>query len=42
LLTDGRPAGRPDGQKQEGAEPGPQGSTVTVVFDTCVRGIVIA
>jgi hypothetical protein len=42
LLRDGRTACRPDGQKQKRAEPGPQGSTVTVVFDTWVRGIVIA
>jgi len=49
LLGD-RTAGRPDGQKQKHANSGRpavrpsdrQGSTVTVVFDTCVRGIVIA
>ena len=50
LLSGGRIARRPEGQERECCESGRpaarptgrQGNTVTVVFDTCVRGIVIA
>ena len=42
LLCDGRTARRSEGQQEEERARVPQGRTVTVVFDTCVRGIVIA